>query len=154
MFTADTDVLKKSIEKCGLQNGDWITTLYVSPEELPKYLRNCDVGFSFRRGGVSTLGVSPIKIADYLLNGVPVVGTEDIGDGAISERSDVFFAMDPTGRKDQEMLLNWLDAVVFKNRDRVSRECQTMGRQLFDVSLSVEAYSKAVNFALSTKRSN
>jgi len=51
-----------------------------SPEELPFYLSQCDYGFLVRRDHIINKVAAPIKVKDYLLAGLRVVVTPNVGD--------------------------------------------------------------------------
>lgn len=51
-----------------------------SAQEVKEYLSASDVGLAFIKSLVSKRGSSPVKVAEYLANGLPTVITEDIGD--------------------------------------------------------------------------
>ena len=50
------------------------------PAEVPAYLNAADVGLCFRHRLPSQLSCSPIKLAEYLASGLPVVSTSGCGD--------------------------------------------------------------------------
>jgi glycosyltransferase involved in cell wall biosynthesis len=52
----------------------------VAPAEVSAMMRAADAGFSFRTPTESMRGVCPIKVAEYLLSGVPVLGNAGVGD--------------------------------------------------------------------------
>ncbi len=53
----------------------------VKPEDIPAYLAATDVGLLFRMDNLFTQTIaSPIKFAEYLAAGLPVVATKGIGD--------------------------------------------------------------------------
>ncbi|MEX0930303.1 MAG: glycosyltransferase [Candidatus Paceibacterota bacterium] len=48
--------------------------------EMPPVIASADLGLSFRKSGLSRRAVCPLKVAEYLLCGVPVVTNEGVGD--------------------------------------------------------------------------
>lgn len=52
----------------------------VSPTDVPRYLKACDVAVSFIKPCFSKQASSPTKIAEYLISGLPVVSNAGIGD--------------------------------------------------------------------------
>jgi glycosyltransferase involved in cell wall biosynthesis len=51
-----------------------------SPAELPYYLTQCDYGFLIRRPHIINRVAAPIKVKDYLLAGLRLVVTSEVGD--------------------------------------------------------------------------
>jgi len=66
-------------ELCEQAKIDLVTRSVVS-DEVPSYLSAGDVGLCFRHRSPSQLSCSPIKLAEYLACGVPVVATSGCGD--------------------------------------------------------------------------
>lgn len=61
----------------------------VAPNEVPDYLSIGNVALAFRRQTFSMKGVSPIKLGEYFLCGLPVIASGGIGD------TDEIFAGQP-----------------------------------------------------------
>jgi glycosyltransferase involved in cell wall biosynthesis len=57
-----------------------LVTRSANPSEVPEYLSAADVGLCFRHRFPSQLSCSPIKSAEYLACGLPVVSTSGCGD--------------------------------------------------------------------------
>jgi glycosyltransferase involved in cell wall biosynthesis len=57
-----------------------LVTRSAPPAEVPSYLSASDVGLGFRHRFPSQLSCSPIKLAEYLACGLPVVSTSGCGD--------------------------------------------------------------------------
>ena len=57
-----------------------LVTRAVLPAEVPQYLSTADVGLCFRHRFPSQLSCSPIKAAEYLACGLPIVSTSGCGD--------------------------------------------------------------------------
>jgi glycosyltransferase involved in cell wall biosynthesis len=62
------------------QAGIQLITRVAEPSEVPGYLSAADVGLCFRHRFPSQLSCSPIKSAEYLACGLPVVSTSGCGD--------------------------------------------------------------------------
>jgi hypothetical protein len=54
-----------------------------SPSELPTFLSQCDYGFLVRRPHLINRVAAPIKIKDYLLAGLKIVVTTELGDTSL-----------------------------------------------------------------------
>lgn len=57
-----------------------LVTRAALPSEVPEYLSTADVGLSFRHRFPSQLSCSPIKLAEYLACGLPIISTSGCGD--------------------------------------------------------------------------
>jgi len=56
------------------------SSIGIPPKAVPGYLAGSDVGLSFRKSTFSQRASSPIKVAEYLASGLPVVSTPGVGD--------------------------------------------------------------------------
>jgi len=102
---------------CDRANIDLVTRS-AEPSEVPQYLSAADVGLCFRHRFPSQLSCSPIKSAEYLACGLPVVSTSGCGDydelietehvGVVVRSSGVEAYM--TAARDLEQLL--VDAAI------------------------------------------
>jgi glycosyltransferase involved in cell wall biosynthesis len=72
----DASLFSALCDQAGIQ----LVTRSAAPHEVPGYLSAADVGLSFRHRFPSQLSCSPIKSAEYLACGLPVVSTSGCGD--------------------------------------------------------------------------
>jgi len=119
-----------------------VTTLSVSPNQVPDYLACADVGLALRQTSFSMQAVAPIKLGEYLLCGIPVVATQGIGDtSAISE--DVGFLLNDMSPDQLDHAADWLVQTVLPSRDEFRECCTRIGKQYFSLESSVQTYLKA-----------
>ena len=93
----------------------------VSHSDVPKYLSAADFGLSLNKFFPSGKYLSPIKIGEYLANGLPVLMTEGIGDEnnyLEKEKAGVLFNME-----NLEYKLNSLQKILNEpdHRERISK---------------------------------
>ncbi|WP_242138011.1 glycosyltransferase [Sphingomonas sp. TREG-RG-20F-R18-01] len=67
------------------------TIMRSAPADVPRYLAAADVGIAFRTPSFSMQAVAPVKVAEYLLCGLPVIGNPEIGDNRAASSAGVFF---------------------------------------------------------------
>lgn len=72
-------LIEKRLADRGVEANDYLVKR-ISPDEVPRYLKACDVAVSFIKPCYSKLASSPTKIAEYLISGLPVVSNAGIGD--------------------------------------------------------------------------
>ena len=137
VFSADGENMKAAISKSSLGESDWITIERVPTQELAKHLARCDVGLSFRRPAFSTQGIAPIKLGDYLLAGLPIIGSAGVGNTQPLIDAGVFLPSDGTNH---EEIVNWVSGKVMKNRESLRETCRRIGETQFSVSESVDRY--------------
>lgn len=112
------------------------TILRAPPEEVPRYLAAADVGAAFVHRSFSTQGVSPLKSAEYLLCGVPVVGTSRIGRHDDAIEAGAFFdedlGLDASAR--------WVTESVLPQREEYRCRARAVGLSHFSLEKSVDDY--------------
>ena len=108
------------------------------PQEVSAYLAACDVGLALRRASFSMQGVAPIKIGEYLLSGLPVIGSEGIGDVAAPVSQGVFLPFDGE-QAGLEAAAEWVLQVRSDREAKraISRQC---GIDNFSLGQSADQY--------------
>lgn len=142
VFSADGKNMEKAISDLGLSDRSWIKIERVMPQDLQFHLAGCDAGLSFRKPAFSTQGVSPIKLGDYLLAGVPIIGTAEVGNTQQLIEGGVLLPSDGTN-KDQ--IVEWFTYKVMKDRQIMRDQCRTIGEANFSVARSVDQYLASFN---------
>ena len=89
-------------------------------------------------------GVAPIKLGEYLLCGVPVVATSEIGD-TDSISSDVGFLVRCLDENELVDVANWFIDVVLERREEFRRECRDAGLEKFSLDASAKSYIDAIS---------
>jgi hypothetical protein len=141
IFSADGDNMKKTLCNKGLTNTEWISIERIAPQDVTKRLARCDVGLSFRQPMFSTQGIAPIKLGDYLLAGVPIVGFPGVGNTQPLVDAGVFFPSDGSNLDD---IVEWFSRTVKGDRHGVRTKCRRLGEEHFSVKGSVERYLLAL----------
>jgi glycosyltransferase involved in cell wall biosynthesis len=124
------------------------TIMRLPPGEVPRYLAAADVGVAPVHKSFSTQGISPLKTAEYLLCGVPVVGTAGIGSNDLAIGEGVFFdeslGLDAAAR--------WISDEVLPGRDGYRERARAVGKTHFSLLRSVEDYLRPLEHVRDTLR--
>jgi glycosyltransferase involved in cell wall biosynthesis len=110
------------------------------PEEVPRYLAAADAGTAFISASFSTLGISPVKTGEYLLCGVPIVGTLQVGDNALPLAAGVFF----DDRRSDLEAARWIVEEVLPNRETYRERARAVGVERLSLGRSVRDYRDAL----------
>jgi glycosyltransferase involved in cell wall biosynthesis len=137
VLTGDVEVMRKIVRSAGLDECDWISIQRVPAHDVNNRLSRADLGIAFREVSYSTQGVSPIKLGDYLLAGVPVVGAGDVGNTDQLISSGVLFPSDGTNIAEAA---DWFCDVVLPNRQRFAEICRCIGERQYTVEDSARTY--------------
>ena len=113
--------------------------LNVAAPEVPRYLSVADVGACCIHSTFSMRAVAPIKLAEYLQCGLPVVGTAEVGDTAPLIAAGVFCPDD-----DIPAAAEWIVRNVLPDREQFRNLARQAGIDNFDIARSVETYRQAI----------
>jgi glycosyltransferase involved in cell wall biosynthesis len=81
VLTGHDDIASRLVEQAGLEDCQF-TIMRVPATEVPRYIGASDVGLALRSATPSQIAVCPIKMAEYMLCGIPPVATMGVGDVA------------------------------------------------------------------------
>ncbi len=106
---------------------------YAAHEEVPALLNASDIGFLFLRPSPNIKTSSPVKFAEYLNCGLPVLITPEVGDySEFVTRMGVGAVVEHKGRLDTSIV----DRVI-REREELASRCTTAGRTLTWQAMSV-----------------
>lgn len=141
IFSADESNIRKIFHSKNLTDTEWISIERIAPQDVTTRLASCDVGLSFRQPTFSTQGIAPIKLGDYLLAGVPIVGSAGMGNTQPLVDAGVYFPSDGSNLDD---IVEWFSRTVEGDRDGVRTKCRRLGEKHFSVKGSVDKYLLAL----------
>ncbi len=118
----------------------------VLPEQVARLLAAADLGLAFRAPSFSQRGVSPIKLAEYLLCGLPVLASpiEELERKLASHNSALFLHDDSDQALDQAA--SWLIDDVLTDRDEIRERCRSAGIAEFGLPRVVAQYAAALAY--------
>lgn len=118
----------------------------VAHHEVPAYLASADLGLGLRKASFSMQGVAPIKLGEYLLCGVPVIATRQIGDvEGITE--DIGFLLGDHSRESLESAAAWFVDKVLADREAFRARSRELGLARYSLQASVDSYRRALGAA-------
>jgi hypothetical protein len=137
VFTQDAAALEPYLqEELEL---DWITVESIDPADVPRILSRQDIGLALRTRTLSMQAVAPIKIGDYLLAGLPIIGNAEVGPvGGAVEQACLMPADAPP-----EAIRSWI-ADVLANRACWRKRCRKLGVERFSLERSIDDYLAAL----------
>jgi glycosyltransferase involved in cell wall biosynthesis len=116
----------------------------ISPEQMPEIMGAADIGVLFRKNNVYTKTVSsPIKFAEYLSCGLPVIINSGIGDTtSIVEKYKVGVIVDPGDTK--KLRTSVLALIKMVDEDpNLRRRCHAVAEKELSLDLSEDLYFRA-----------
>jgi glycosyltransferase involved in cell wall biosynthesis len=111
--------------------------------EVPRYLGAADAALAIRKGSPSMRAVSPVKLGEYLMCGLPVVATADIGDTRelLRGRNACLLLEDHTTASIRQAA-HWV-TLVSGNKE-IQQEARRLGLEKFSLEESIATYQKAL----------
>jgi glycosyltransferase involved in cell wall biosynthesis len=140
-FTFHAAQLKPLLDARGLTAAVEVSSL--EPSQVRNVLAAADLGIALRRDVPSQRGVCPIKVAEYLLCGLPVV-TSPVGDlEAQLSGSAAAQLVDARNATAARSVGDWFAGEVLARREQLRVEARELGIRWFELSRCVETYAGA-----------
>jgi glycosyltransferase involved in cell wall biosynthesis len=117
----------------------------VRPDEVPAYLAAADLGLALRTPSFSQRAVSPIKVGEYLLCGLPVLSDAGVGDLDLQVPSGIGFLLRSRAPEALDAAAVWFAEQVLPRRDELRQACRSAGLAHFSLAHCAERYSQALN---------
>jgi len=131
----DPELIESQMRERNIDKNSY-TIRSVSTGEVASFLSASDVGIAFYRPGFSKLATSPVKIAEYLACGLPIIINEGIGD------SDLLVTREAAGAlvhkfdsQDYERAAAQIVGLV-KNAGSVRNHVREVAEKLFNVRVT------------------
>lgn len=125
------------------------TIMRAPPTDVPRYLAAGDVGTSLIEPSFSTRGIAPVKTGEYLLCGLPVVGTAGVGNNGPAISAGVFF--DATDALEEAAA--WIVGEVLPRREEMRRAARAVGEAHYGLDSTVAGYLEAIRLLKHDQRS-
>jgi len=141
IFTGDKTNLDAALDQLGIYDRSWIEVSRLPPGDMPAALMQCDLALALRQPAFSTQGVAPIKLGEYMLAGLPVIGTEGVGLVDPLIESGVMFPL----KEDLSQVWPWVRDNVIPHQNSLRKRAQALGLAHFSLKASVDSYLPALN---------
>lgn len=137
-LTAQDAVIREALDREGVSASRY-TIQRVPAMDVPRWLSAGDVGLALREASFSQRAVSPLKIGEYLLSGLPVVATSGVGDVDCILESDVALLSPTMELPSQEHFVRWLTERLAQ-REATAETARAVGLAHFSQKVTVEGY--------------
>jgi hypothetical protein len=106
---------------------------------MPAALMQCDLALALRQPAFSTQGVAPIKLGEYMLAGLPVIGTAGVGPVDPLIEAGVMYPL----KDDVPQVWPWVRDNVISQRIAIRERSHALGLAHFSLKASVDSYLPA-----------
>ena len=139
VFTGDRANLDIALDQFGISDRSWIEVSRLPPDDMPAALMQCDLALALRQPAFSTQGVSPIKLGEYMLAGLPVIGTEGVGPVDPLIEAGVMFPL----KDDVSQVWPWVRDHVISQQMAIRERSHALGLAHFSLKATVDSYLPA-----------
>ena len=117
-------------------------------DDIPRWLAAADLGLAWRTPTFSMAGVCPIKVAEYLLAGLPVLANTGVGDlDALLQPPETLLLPNLSARQIERAARWWLDDAI-PNRDPLRVAARRAGVDLFGLAAVATATAAVLEGAM------
>lgn len=141
VFTGDRSNLDIALDRAGVSDRDWIEVSRLPPGDIPAALMKCDLALALRQPAFSTQGVAPIKLGEYMLAGLPVIGTEGVGPVEPLIDAGVMLPL----KEDVSQVWPWVRDNLLPHRIALRKRAHDLGLAHFSLKASVDSYAAALD---------
>ncbi|UOE85836.1 glycosyltransferase [Vibrio splendidus] len=123
---------------CGLTDSKFSLSSS-TPEDIVDNISDIDVAVIFFTPGISTLGTSPTRIAEFLACGIPVIVNKDVGDTSnIIDKYKVGVVLQDSNVESIELALNQIHDLL--QDVELAERCKQTARVVFSVDTGASRY--------------
>ena len=115
----------------------------IAARDMARHLAAADLGLAFITATFSMQAAAPIKLAEYLMCGLPVLGTSAVGATATAVQAGLYL---DEGVGMDAAAAWWIDTVL-PDRHRYRREAHAIGEAEFSLTRAVRDYHHAIDAA-------
>ena len=121
---------------------------HAEPEDVPRLLRDCRAGLSFRRPGRAQVAASPVKVAEYWATGLPVVTLAGVGDlDALVESHRTGVTLGTASEDELNRAVRELAALV-EESEATTRRCRSLAEVVYSLPTAVDKYDRVYRRAM------
>lgn len=144
VLTGAQALAKAKLSEAGSAVANSTRVLTVVPAEVPKLLSAADLGLCLISSAFSMRTVSPIKLGEYLLCGVPAVVSRGVGDSALVADGDVAYLVDNRDPDDLGRAAHWFVESVLPRRETLRPLARRAGLEHYSRQRASEALRRAL----------
>lgn len=141
LFSSALPEIQKQLEEKDLTGQDWIEYQTLPAAKVPKALAACDLALALREPKFSTQGVLPIKLGEYLLAGLPILGTPHVGNASELAETGVFHSAE---LDELEQSIDWVINSYLPQQQQWKKRSHEVGLHYFALESTIERYDYAL----------
>lgn len=127
-----------------LELKEYIIIKSVFFDEVPSILSLCNIAFAIRKPSFSMQGVAPIKLAEYLLMGIPTIASIGIGDTEEMLCNTEFCYLYHNGHEKILDIVSWCTRVLEKSE--IKQQAREFAIEHFSLRKSASDYVRVIEY--------
>ena len=132
LTTSPLPIIQEAFNKLGISKNDY-AVIKVSPDDVPKYLKQAHLGISFRKPTFAQIAASPTKIPEYLACGLPIIANDGIGDTTeITIEDKIGVIIEEFSPEKYRKALIELEKLL-ENKKKLAERCRESAKVRFDL---------------------
>lgn len=132
LLTPDNDIVQNKVNKYKIPSQK-IIQRFVSSEKIRQYLCAADYGLLFRKNSLTNVVASPTKFPEYVMTGLPVIISENIGDFSnFVNDNNIGFVINNSSIDDKNLFKKI--SFEFYNRSKIAK----LGHENFSKQKNIE----------------
>jgi hypothetical protein len=144
ILTFDLESFEHYLKNLTRQVRSCIKVISVPHSKVASILAAMDVGIALREQSMSMLCVSPVKIPEYLLCGLPLITNSQI---YAKFECQGILTLKSLDRWDLSSVSPWLSGIFAQDRAHLSREIYLFANVHFNSERAAREYQNAISFA-------
>jgi glycosyltransferase involved in cell wall biosynthesis len=145
LLTTAGEAARSALARAGVPDGRAIVRS-VPPSEVARHIAAADLGLALRTPTFSQRAVSPVKVAEYLLCGVPALSTP-VGDLSKQLEASAGLLISEPCPAELDRGAAWFAGPVLLHREAFRAQCREVGLRHFALEDAVRRYAAALHRA-------
>ena len=146
LLTTGVEAARSALARAGVEDNRAIVRS-VPPSAIARHIAAADLGLALRTPTFSQRAVSPVKVAEYLLCGVPALSTP-VGDLAKQLEASAGLLIPEPRPAELDRGAAWFVDSVLPHREAFRARCREVGLRHFALEDAVRRYRAALHCAL------
>jgi glycosyltransferase involved in cell wall biosynthesis len=141
LTTGPAQLIHDAMRRLGLS--DAYSVQCADPAEVPSYLSAADAGIAFYKPMLSRLATSPVKVAEYLACGLPIIINRGVGDSdALVKTEELGAVIESFDEREYILAANAIERLI-ANRDQIRQRARRVAERMFDVrAVGAQRYAR------------
>jgi len=123
-----------------------IVTMHVNADDVYKYIISADIGFALRTPSFSQQAISPIKLIEYMLIGLPIISNSGVGDlDKFYAKYNIGYIINDFKNIDYRAINKYIENIILEDKGSRSLNIQNIAKKEFDFEDIINTYDTMID---------